>query len=166
MKNFWEILLYNIAFVGAWHVVAFVLCVYGSPSWFDFRRKRYQMFKWEKNGKWYVKYLKIKLWKDLVPTHVGKQGFSKDHLDTEDLSIHYLAAFLLETCRGEWDHSLCAFCAVPVVIFNPFPLGLIFGFLILLGNLPFVAIQRYNRIRLLTLRKRRVREMERCKVNA
>ena len=82
MKNFWEILLYNIAFVGAWHVVAFVLCVYGSPSWFDFRRKRYQMFKWEKNGKWYVKYLKIKLWKDLVPTHVGKQGFSKDHLDT------------------------------------------------------------------------------------
>ena len=28
MKNFWEILLYNIAFVGAWHVVAFVLCVY------------------------------------------------------------------------------------------------------------------------------------------
>ena len=90
MKNFWEILLYNIAFVGAWHVVAFVLCVYGSPSWFDFRRKRYQMFKWEKNGKWYVKYLKIKLWKDLVPTHVGKQGFSKDHLDTEDLSIHYL----------------------------------------------------------------------------
>ena len=56
MKNFWEILLYNIAFVGAWHVVAFVLCVYGSPSWFDFRRKRYQMFKWEKNGKWYVKY--------------------------------------------------------------------------------------------------------------
>ena len=88
MKNFWEILIYNIAFVGAWHVVAFVLCVYGSPSWFDFRRKRYQMFKWEKNGKWYVKYLKIKLWKDLVPTHVGKQGFSKDHLDTEDLSIH------------------------------------------------------------------------------
>ena len=76
MKNFWEILLYNIAFVGAWHVVDFVLCVYGSPSWFDFRRKRYQMFKWEKNGKWYVKYLKIKLWKDLVPTHVGKQGFS------------------------------------------------------------------------------------------
>ena len=55
---------------------------------------------------------------------------------------------------------------VAVVIFNPFPLGLIFGFLILLGNLPFVAIQRYNRIRLLTLRKRRVREMERCKVNA
>ena len=38
--------------------------------------------------------------------------------------------------------------------------------MILLGNLPFVAIQRYNRIRLLTLRKRRVREMERCKVNA
>ena len=82
----------------------------------------------KKNGKWYVKYLKIKLWKDLVPTHVGKQGFSKDHLDTEDLSIHYLDAFLLETCRGEWDHSLCAFCAVPVVIFNPFPLGLISAF--------------------------------------
>ena len=50
--------------------------------------------------------------------------------------------------------------------FQFLPAGLIFGFLILLGNLPFVAIQRYNRIRLLTLRKRRVREMERCKVNA
>ena len=103
---------------------------------------------------------------DLNVDCIYSESFSKDHLDTEDLSIHYLDAFLLETCRGEWDHSLCAFCAVPVVIFNPFPLGLIFGFLILLGNLPFVAIQRYNRIRLLTLRKRRVREMERCKVNA
>ncbi len=166
MKNFWEILLYNIAFIGAWHVVAFVLCVHGSSSWFDFRRKRYRVFKWEKNGRWYVKYLKIKWWKDLVPTHVGKQGFSKDHLDTNDLSISYLDDFLLETCRGEWDHSLCACCAVPVIIFNPLPWGLIFGFLILLGNLPFVAIQRYNRIRLLALRKRRVREMERCEANA
>ena len=164
MKNFWEILLYNIAFVGAWHVVAFVLCVYGSPSWFDFRRKRYQMFKWEKNGKWYVKYLKIKL--EGSRSHpCGKQGFSGS--SGYRGSFHPLfRRFPSGNLPGEWDHSLCAFCAVPVVIFNPFPLGLIFGFLILLGNLPFVAIQRYNRIRLLTLRKRRVRKNGRCKVNA
>ena len=164
--SFWKILLYNAIFIAIWHVAAFLLCVYGNTSWFDFRRKRYQIFKWEKNGRWYVKYLKIKLWKDLVPTHVGKDGFSKDHLKIEDLSLPYLDAFLLETCRGEWDHSLCALCAVPVVLLTPQPWGLLFGFLVLLGNLPFVAIQRYNRIRLLTLRKRRLREMERCQANA
>lgn len=164
--NFWKILLYNIVFVGAWHTAAFLLCVYGNPSWFDFRRKRYQSFKWEKNGKWYVKHLKIKKWKDLVPSYVGKEGFSKNHLNMEALSLSYLDSFLLETCRGEWNHSMNAMCAVPVVLFNPLPEGVVFGFLILLGNLPFVAIQRYNRTRLLSLRMRRVRETERRKVNA
>ena len=35
--------------------------------------------------------------------------------------------------------------------------GLLAAFLTLLGNLPFAAVQRYNRFRLQTVRKRRLR---------
>ena len=54
-------------------------------------------------------------------------------------------------------HLSGALCAVLLLVINPIGFGLLFAFLDLLGNLPFAAIQRYNRFRLQTLRKRRLR---------
>lgn len=55
----------------------------------------------------------------------------------------------------------CLFVIVALII-NPLFLGLIVAAVTLLCNLPFIAIQRYNRFRLQTLRKHILREMERA----
>ena len=77
------------------------------------------------------------------------------------ITLSYLDRFIMETCRGEWDHWMCCLYAIISLIINPFWIGLILGILVLLGNLPFIAIQRYNRFRLQTLRKRLLREQAR-----
>ena len=77
----------------------------------------------------------------------GKTGVFKDHLDTDDLSIGYLDAFLLETCRGRMGPYPVRLLRHSCGGYKFLSCGLGFGCLILLGNLPFVAIQRYNRIR-------------------
>jgi len=45
------------------------------------------------------------------------------------------------------------------LLINPLLVGLVFSFLILLGNVPFACIQRYNRFRLQVLRKKRLRDL-------
>lgn len=153
IQNLW---ILNIIFMLVWHILCFVACVYINTKYFDWNRKMYQMKKWEKNGKWYVSHLAIKKWKDLLPQHVGKDGFSKEHFTGK--SIKYIDDFILETCRGEWDHSMCCIYGIIALAINPLWLGLIFLFATLIINLPFIAIQRYNRIRLQILRKRLLRE--------
>lgn len=151
-----DMLIWNIMIVAAWHIVVFIACVKLPPSTFDASKSRYQSRAWEHNGRWYKDKLKINLWKDRVPQHIGKGGFSKEHFT--DVSLEYLDQFILETCRGEWMHLSNCICAVVVFLINPLFPGLLFSFLILLGNLPFALIQRYNRFRLQTVRRKIIRD--------
>ena len=68
-------------------------------------------------------------------------------------TIEYVDEFIFETCRGEWDHWMNCLFVIVALIINPLFLGLIVAAVTLLCNLPFIAIQRYNRFRLQTLRK-------------
>lgn len=160
LKSFspFAVLLCNIALVAGWHVVVFILCVRLPRDVFDSQRKRYQAKHWEKGGRWYKDHLKIQLWKDKVPQFVAKDGFSKSHIT--DLSLEYLDEFIMETCRGEWMHLANCLCALVLIVINAFPLGLIFGILVVLGNLPFALIQRYNRFRLDTVRRKKIRDLQ------
>ena len=163
MKSFWNILLVNAILMILWHYSMFLACISLKKSSMDPKRPMFQPKEWEKGGKWYSKYLKINLWKDLLPQHVGKGGFSKEHLT--DLTVEYLDEFIMETCRGEWDHRMCCLYCIISFIVNPvlynFQVALIFALLALIINLPFVAIQRDNRFRLQVLRKRLLREQAR-----
>ena len=152
-----SIFLCNVMIVGAWHIVVFIACIKLPESTFDASKKRYLPKKWEHNGRWYKEKLKIQLWKDKVPQHIGKDGFSKAHIT--EVSLEYLDEFILETCRGEWMHFTDCICALVVFLINPLFPGVLFSFLILLGNVPFALIQRYNRFRLQTLKKKLLREM-------
>lgn len=106
---------------------------------------------WERNGKFYSNVLRINQWKDWLPQHTGKDGFSKEHLD--NISIEYLDRFIMETCRGEWNHVMnCRFWIVLILI-NDLPIGIFLSLCVIAGNLPFAMIQRYNRLRLQRLRK-------------
>lgn len=159
LKNlsFINMFMWNLLIVGLWHIVVFLLCVKLPHTFFDPSKERFAPKTWEHGGRWYREKLKIQLWKDRVPQHIGKDGFSKEHLT--DISIDYLDEFIMETCRGEWMHIKNCICVVVTLLINPLLVGLVFSFLILLGNVPFAVIQRYNRFRLQVLRKKRLRDL-------
>ena len=154
-------LLINLLLGTIWHYATFFLCISIKTEHFDANRARYRPRKWEKNGKWYADHLKINKWKDFLPQHIGKDGFSKDHLD--DVSIEYIDEFILETCRGEWNHIANYLFAVILFLANSFGIALILTILLLLGNLPFAIIQRYNRFRLVKLKNTLIKKAERAK---
>lgn len=122
---------------------------YFSPDHFLYREH-----KWEANGTFYEKVLKIRKWKHLLPDGgaVIKGGFSKKHLN--DHSQENLERFLMETCRAELQHFLAI---LPFWVFGLFtspiviPLMLIYAVAV---NVPCIVTQRYNRIRLARVLKK------------
>ncbi|HEY5858677.1 MAG TPA: hypothetical protein VIX62_00140 [Actinomycetota bacterium] len=101
----------------------------------------------EREGRLYVETLRIKRWKDRVPEAgaLFAGGISKRHL-TDD-ATGGLERFAVETRRAELGHWLAMAPAPLFAIWNP-PLGVALMVAYGVGvNLPFIAIQRYNRIR-------------------
>lgn len=141
----------NVFIAAIWHCASFLICVYIDADFFDAEKRMYRPHKWEKDGRFYRDVLKINLWKDLLPQYTGKDGFSKDHID--NTSVEYIDQFILETCRGEWNHTInCCLTFVLLAINEP-SMGIILSLCVNAGNLPFVIIQRYNRFRLQKLRR-------------
>lgn len=161
-SSFLDMLLWNLVIVVIWHTVFFVLCMKLPDSTFDASKGRYEARTWEHGGRWYRENIKIQLWKDRLPQYIGKSGLSKEHFS--DGSIEYIDEFIMETCRGEWLHVNDCLCAVVVLLINPFLVGLILSFFVLLGNFPFAIVQRYNRFRLQVLRKKRIRDRSAAKM--
>ncbi len=156
-SSFLDMLVWNLAFVGMWHIVFYFACMKAPDSMFDASKARYEARTWEHGGRWYRDNLKIQFWKDRLPQHNGKSGLSKEHFNGD--SIEYIDMFIMETCRGEWLHLKDCICAVIVLIVNPFLVGMVLSLFILIGNVPFAVVQRYNRFRLQVLRKKRIRDM-------
>lgn len=154
-----NLFLLDVLLCAVWHYGTFYICITLPKAFFNPDKKMYQPHAWEHNGRFYSDVLKMNTWKDLLPQHIGKDGFSKDHLD--DISLEYLDEFIMETCRAEWNHTMNCLFAVVLLLLNGLAMALILTFLLLLGNLPFALIQRYNRFRLQRLRESLQRRMER-----
>ena len=154
--NFPNLVAENLVIILLWHLVVLALCKMLSNGFFDYNKYIYKIKSWENNGFFYSKRLKIKLWKDLLPQYVSNGGFSKKNLDS--LSLEYVDRFILETCRGEWAHRRCMLVALLMLVINRLLAGVVFGTLVVFVNLPFVCIQRYNRIRLLRVREKLLRQ--------
>ena len=149
-RNVWDVLLINLILGAVWHCGSFFLCVAMPLNHFSPDRWLYRPHRWEKEGRFYSDVLHINKWKDHLPQHTGKNGFSKSHLDS--VSVEYIDRFISETCRGEWNHTTnCLFTAVLFIINTPI-MGLLLSVLLVAGNFPFIFIQRYNRFRLQKLR--------------
>lgn len=153
----------NLLLLALWHFCMFIACISVSKSLFRPSRALYQPRSWEKNGRWYNDRLHIKKWKDSLPIHTGKDGFDKSSFLGRSLS--YIDEFIFETCRGEWDHWMNCLFALIALMINSLVMGLIFALLTVLINLPFIAIQRYNRFRLQALREHLLRGANRSGVN-
>lgn len=147
-----DIFLGNLIYIALWHLLCFIFCISIDTSFFDENKKYYKACNFEKYGKFYADKFKIKIWKDILPQHIGKGGFSKKHL--RSTSKEYIDYFIMETCRGEWDHRMnCLYFIVSFSVNSILP-GFVFSVLVILFNIPFIIIQRYNRFRLQELRRR------------
>ncbi|AZB42574.1 glycosyl-4,4'-diaponeurosporenoate acyltransferase [Bacillus sp. FJAT-42376] len=119
-----------------------------APSqYFNYFQWVFQKWKWEKDGKIY-EHLGIKSWKDKLPDAGGwfKNGRSKKRL--RGRSAETLEQFILETKRGELAHWLQILPCLLFFLWNSVLGGWIILIYAFAFNLPFIAVQRYNRMRL------------------
>ncbi|WP_165807194.1 glycosyl-4,4'-diaponeurosporenoate acyltransferase [Nocardioides currus] len=111
----------------------------------------------EDDGRWYRRRLRIHRWKDKVPEAgaLFAGGVSKKEVPAYD--DESLLLFVRETRRAELTHWWAMACGPLFVLWNP-PLAA--ALLVAYGvgiNLPFIAIQRYNRFRIQAILRRRRR---------
>ncbi|MFA6775698.1 MAG: hypothetical protein WCR76_05455 [Sphaerochaetaceae bacterium] len=104
---------------------------------------------WEKDGDVYQQFFDVKKWKDRLPEmgDTSPNQFRKTRMNKSDPM--YLYIFILETVRAEMCHGIAFFLGILVLMHEPYVPGLFFLLLyIVLMNIPFVIIQRFNRPRL------------------
>lgn len=103
---------------------------------------------WERNGSIYSKILGVKRWKEYLPDGAAlfKGGFRKKRL-TRTGSAYY-RRFIIETCRGEAAHWAVIFCTPVFFIWNYWWVNIIMVLYALTANIPCIVTQRYNRLRL------------------
>ena len=138
-----------VALCGVGAIVGFIFALFPS-QFFDIKFWR-KTFKFEKNGAFYEYYLKISLWKDLIPqfSKMFHFGFKKDRIPVKDIAHYEL--FVIETIRAEITHIL-------LIVFSPLYYTVIpknwaafYVIASVIANIPCIAIQRYNRIRILKI---------------
>jgi len=117
---------------------------------FLFRERRI-----EAGGRLYVRLFRVKKWKDISPDGASwfKGGFPKRRLGATDTA--YLQRFVTETRRGEAVHWAVMCASILFILWNPPNIAwcmVVYG---IAANLPFIVIQRYNRIRLRRVLARR-----------
>ncbi|WP_273850592.1 glycosyl-4,4'-diaponeurosporenoate acyltransferase [Guptibacillus spartinae] len=105
--------------------------------------------------------LRIRKWKTILPDggDVFKGGFRKKELKT--LSSSYIQKFIVETRRAEVTHWLLIPPSILFFIWNPLTIGITMIGYALIVNLPFILIQRYNRLRLKPLLNKQLKKEER-----
>ena len=122
-------------------------------------RPPFAPFGWEKNGKVYER-LHIRRWKDHVPdmSRIIK-NMVKKKLPAGSSSAH-MDLLVQETCVAELIHALLIVAGLWLLRIWPGIGGrIVYLVYTLVGNLPFIIIQRYNRPRLVRLaEKTRKRE--------
>lgn len=105
----------------------------------------------ERQGRFYRERLRIHRWKRLLPES-NRLGPGRRPSKATLAGPNAIAVLLVETRRAEYVHLAIAATGPLFLLWNPPLLGrfmVVFG---LLFNLPFIAVQRYNRARILRLR--------------
>jgi glycosyl-4,4'-diaponeurosporenoate acyltransferase len=103
---------------------------------------------WERGGRFYVDVARIRRWKRFLPEAGAafEGGFDKRRL--RGRAAADLERFAVETRRAELGHVLAVLPTPVFVALNPPALAPFMVVYPLAVNLPCIAAQRYNRIRL------------------
>ncbi len=128
-------------------------------SWFSPSRFPFKEYKWEKNTRLYER-LRVSAWKDDVPDMSKRCKNMLPKAINAKVRSQDIHALIIETCVAELVHYVLSLLSFVVLSILQNVMGAVICLIyILLGNLPFILIQRYNRPRLTRLYERlRLRE--------
>jgi len=113
---------------------------------------RWPRARFERGGGWYRRWLAIDAWKDRLPEAGGFAGGRSKRRLTGRAQVD---ALYLETVRAELVHVVLLATEWIPLLWLPGPWKVVPVVVALVGNLPFIAIQRYNRARIDRLRRAR-----------
>ncbi|MCP4436520.1 MAG: hypothetical protein GY812_13625 [Actinomycetia bacterium] len=132
----------GIGFVTGWAGHRLPLGFVSRDTWLTNPRQ------FEHGGRFYERRLRIRNWKDSLPEAgaLFRGGFAKDRL--ADRSSENLERFVAETRRAEYVHWANVLAGPAFLLVLPLWGGIVMTVFALVVHVPFVAIQRYNRIRL------------------
>lgn len=145
MREFGLSVVY-VAFLG---ITAQIIGVHLPRRWFDESRFPYAAFAFEADGRIY-KALRVRRWKTLVPdmSRISKRMVPKRV--SAGVTSEGIDALVKETCVAEFVHVSLSFLSLAILSFWKNRYGVLFVTLyILIGNVPFIIIQRYNRPQLI-----------------
>lgn len=136
-------------------IAAIFMCV-APQKWWKHTNAFFCEKKWEKN---FYNKIGIKKWKEKIPDWSASNGFPKGEMQGREIA--YLERFIYETCYGEMLHFISIF--VPFSVLALFEISFWWYIIpILITNvllqIPTIFIQRYNRIRLLSLYNRKLKQ--------
>lgn len=120
---------------------------------FNYRQFPFAPFKWEREGMIYLK-IGIQYWKDRVP---DISQYIKSMVNKRMgvfRSCEYIRQLIVETCIAEMVHFLLILASPAFLICLKGTWGLVGMISYIVGNIPFILIQRYNRPRLIKLLER------------
>ena len=143
-----------ICFAG-WFVLqlgAALICLKIPDRWLTSERYLFRPHRWEMNGRLYL-LLGVHRWKRLLPdgAAITKGGYRKKSLT--DFSPENLERFVIESCRAELIHLLAILPFWVFGLIGP-PSIIAYMFLYALAvNLPCIIAQRYNRPRIVVLKR-------------
>ena len=128
---------------------------------FDPERAPFRPTRWEADGRFYTA-IRIKAWEGKVPdvSRWAPQIVPAKRVQGR-MSAAQCSAMINETCVAELTHAALCVLGLPLLWIWPGWGGAAVLLVdVLLGNLPFILIQRYQRQRLLHLRARLLRRDE------
>jgi len=157
MSGFIYTFIYNFAVGFVMGIIGLIIGRIIPRDLVDINKFPFKIYKWEKGGKAYNK-LGINHWKDKLPdvSIYLKSVFPKRVETNQDKKdIEFFMLFAKETCVSEFVH-LVLLLASPIfyVVNKNVYWGWWATILYLIGNIPFIMVQRYNRPRLLSIAKR------------
>lgn len=154
MKHFLRCLLY----IAALGVVFFVVGRLVPKSWFKADHFPWRCYSYEQ-AIW--KALRVKQWQAKVPdmSRIFTNIMPAKKLKRQTLSD--LPRMIQETCVAEWTHGILSIAGLAMLWFWTGIGGICMtAVYILLGNLPFIVVQRFNRPRLQKLLLKQQRNMQ------
>lgn len=148
MSGFWKCVLYAVVLALLAHPLGQAL-----PRHFDPSRRPFRPWKWERNGRVYTA-LHIDSWKKLVPdmSRLLPDMVKKELPSAGAVTAEQAETLVQETCRAEVVHGASCLLGLGFLFLWPGWGGaVVLAVWVLLANLPFLLIQRYNRPRLVRL---------------
>ncbi|MDO5390853.1 MAG: glycosyl-4,4'-diaponeurosporenoate acyltransferase [Eubacteriales bacterium] len=124
------------------------------PKKFHYLRFPYISFGFEKNGEIYNK-IRIRKWQNKLPD-MSRIFFSLMPAKKlpKQVNVQNMERMVQETCVAEFIHVVLCIMGLGCLLIWKGIGGWVLFVLYLLGNIPFILIQRYNRPKLVRLLKR------------